>query len=131
MNGYSISPAHLETNQCTCCNMISCTLYHARTYPVATQKGVADLCLYQLQCMCKCIHTGIKNFTLRSYVAIANKAVCALNKHEDQDDDKMNTLVFINLILIKIFPTLIDQNFPLSKFCVIRHFTVAMFSHSN
>ena len=25
------------------------------TYPVAIQQGVADLCLYQLQCTCKCM----------------------------------------------------------------------------
>ena len=34
-----------------CCDVISRSLRHARTYPVATQKGVADLCLYQLATM--------------------------------------------------------------------------------
>ena len=27
-------------------------LHHAHTYPAATQKGVADLCLHQLHCKC-------------------------------------------------------------------------------
>ena len=47
----TIIPAYpvRETNQCTCRDVISRALRHA---PVATQKGVADLCLYQLQCMC-------------------------------------------------------------------------------
>ena len=50
-----------------CCDMISRSLRHACTYPAATQKGVADLCLYQLECTCKCmcIVTGIKIFPLR------------------------------------------------------------------
>ena len=42
-------------NQCTYCDVISCALCHVHTYPAATQKGFADLCLYQLQCMCKCM----------------------------------------------------------------------------
>ena len=54
VNECFIIPAHVP-NQCTCYNVISRTLSHACTYPVATQKGVADLCLYQLQCMCKCM----------------------------------------------------------------------------
>ena len=50
----------METNQCTCRDVISCALRHA---PAATQKGVADLCLYQLQLMHvqMHVHTGIKN----------------------------------------------------------------------
>ena len=44
-------------NQCTYSDVISSALRHARTYSAATQKGVADLCIYQLQCMC--IATGI------------------------------------------------------------------------
>ena len=54
------------------------------------------------------------------YVAIINKVACAHSKHDDQDDDKMSTFAFISFLLIKIFPTLIYQNFPLSKFCAIR-----------
>ena len=41
--------AHVETNQCMCCNVISHALRRASMYPMA-QKDVADLCLYQLQC---------------------------------------------------------------------------------
>ena len=50
-------------------HVISCALCHAHTYPPATQ---ADLCLYQLQCMCKCtyVHTGIKDFLATYGVAI-------------------------------------------------------------
>ena len=47
MNECSIILAHMETNQCTFCDVISRALCHDRTYPVATQKDVADL-----QCMC-------------------------------------------------------------------------------
>ena len=38
---------------------MSCALRHACTYPVSTQKGVADLCLYKLQCN---VYIGIKDF---------------------------------------------------------------------
>ena len=40
--------------------------------------------------------------------------------HNDQDEDKINTLAFINFLLVKILPTLImiRQYFP-SKFCAI------------
>ena len=41
-------PTYVETNQCTCGDVISSALCHV---PAATQKGVADLCLYQLQLM--------------------------------------------------------------------------------
>ena len=37
-------------------------------YPVTTYKGVADLCLYELQCNVQThVHTGIKIFLLCSY----------------------------------------------------------------
>ena len=53
----TIIPANVETNQCTCRDVISHALHHA---PVAPQKGLADLCLYHLQLMH--MHTGIKDF---------------------------------------------------------------------
>ena len=46
---------------------------HVWTYPVATQKGVADLCLYQLQCMCKCMCIPVLRFS--HYVTRDNKAM--------------------------------------------------------
>ena len=49
---------------------------------------------------------------------MANKAAC-VSKHDYQLDDKMNTLVFVNVLLLKIFPTLIRQYFPPLKFCAI------------
>ena len=49
VNECSIIPAQVKTNRCTCCDVIPSALRHACTYPGATQKGVADLCLYQLQ----------------------------------------------------------------------------------
>ena len=57
----SIIAAYVETNQCTCHDVISCVLRHA---PAVTQKGVADLCLYHLQLMHMQmrVHTGIKDF---------------------------------------------------------------------
>ena len=33
----------------------------------------------------------------------------------------MNTLAFANFILIKLFPTLIRQNFPPSKICAVQY----------
>ena len=50
---------YVGTNQCTCRNMISRSLRHT---PAATQKGVADLCLYQLQLMH--VHSSIKDFII-------------------------------------------------------------------
>ena len=41
----TIIPAYVETNQCMCRDVISRALCHAAA---ATQKRVADLCLYQL-----------------------------------------------------------------------------------
>ena len=35
--------------------------------------------------------------------------------------NKMNTLAFINFLLVKLFPTLIRQNFPPSKFCAVQY----------
>ena len=57
----TIIPAYTETNQCTCRNVIFRALCHA---PVVTQKGVADLCLYQLQLMHlqMHVHTDINDF---------------------------------------------------------------------
>ena len=47
---------HVLRYDITCCDVISHALHNA--YPVATQKGVTDrdLCLYQLQCTCKCMY---------------------------------------------------------------------------
>ena len=42
VNECSIIPTQVKTNQCTCCDVIPRAFRHARTYPVATQKGVAD-----------------------------------------------------------------------------------------
>ena len=53
----TIIPAYVETNQCTCHDVISRAICHASA---ATKKGVADLCLYELQLMH--VHTGIKDF---------------------------------------------------------------------
>ena len=57
----NIIPAYMETNQCTCHNVISCAICHAS---VATQKSVTVLCLYQLQLMQlqMHVHTSIKDF---------------------------------------------------------------------
>ena len=62
---------HVETNQCTYCDVISRVLnHHALAYPVAAQKGVADLCLYQLQCTCKCILRFSRYVAIGTYIAI-------------------------------------------------------------
>ena len=69
------------------------------------------------------VHTGIKDFLAAylydMYIAIANKVAC-MSKHDYQHDDKMNTLAFVNVLLIKISLTLIRQYFPQSKFCAIQ-----------
>ena len=44
------------------------------------------------------IHTSIKIFLLCSYrhIWITDKAACVYSKHDDQDDDEVNALTFIN-----------------------------------
>ena len=36
----------------------------------------------------------------------------------------MNTLAFVNFLLVKLFPTLIRQNFPLSKICAVQYLSL-------
>ena len=61
------------------------------------------------------------------YVATdTHKAVCTHSKH---DDNRMNILGFVNFLLTKIFPTVIHQNFPPSKFCAIRYLMVNIVSN--
>ena len=55
VNECSIIPAHVETNQCKCRYVLSHALHYVCTYTAATQQGVADICLYQLQCTSKCM----------------------------------------------------------------------------
>ena len=62
------------------------------------------------------MHTGIKIISLGTWIRITNKTVCAHSKHDDKDYDKRNTLVFVKVLLIKLFPILIRQNIPPSKF---------------
>ena len=45
-NGPYSMPAHVK-NQCMNCNAILRALHHACKHPADTQKGVADLWLYQ------------------------------------------------------------------------------------
>ena len=49
------------------------------------------------------------------------KVACAHSRHDDQDDNKMSTLAFINFLLVKIFLTLIWQSFPPSKIFTIQY----------
>ena len=58
----------------TCCDVISRGLHHARTYPAATQKNVADLCLCQLATMYVQMHVH-KIFLLRIAVDSYNYTV--------------------------------------------------------
>ena len=112
--------AHVKTNQCTHCDVISCAFCHARSYPVATQKGVDDLCLYQSQCTRKCMCVLVLRFSrhlaIDSYM-YNNKAVCARNKQDNYDDDKMNTLAFVK------FPN--SYSSKISTVKILRH-TVCM-----
>ena len=60
-------------------------------------------------------------------IANYNKVACMHSKHDDQDDDKMNTLAFVNFLFVKIFPTLIiHQNFLPPKFCAIWYYAPIM-----
>ena len=72
------------------------------------KKGVADLWLYQLQCTCICMCTLRASRYVRSY-----KYVCIAKikrrAHGNRDEQ---------FLLVKLFPTLIHQNFPL-KICAI------------
>ena len=43
--------------------------------------------------------------------------------------NKMNTLAFVNFLLVKLFPTLIRQNFPPSKICAIRYTIIVTTSY--
>ena len=111
--------AHMQTNALMYCDMISHVIRHVCTYPAATQKGVADLCVCQLQCMCILLVLKIFSLCSQLQIRIANKAAC-VSKHDYQHNDKMNTLAFVNVLLVKIFPILIRQYFP-SKCCTIRY----------
>ena len=51
------------------------------------------------------------------YIAIDTIKWHVHSKHDDQDDNKMNSLQFL---LVEIFLTLIRQNFPMSNFCTIQ-----------
>ena len=35
--------------------------------------------------------------------------------------NKINTLAFVNFLLVKLFPTMIRQNFPPLKICAVRY----------
>ena len=61
-----IIPTHVETNQYTCRDVISCVLRHTHAAP---KKGVADLCLYKIITMHvqMHVHNGINIFSLCSY----------------------------------------------------------------
>ena len=119
MNKCSTIPGSTYANQCMYWYVISHVIRHVRTYPAATQKGVADLCLCQLQCMCILLVLKIFSLCSQLQIRIANKAAC-VSKHDYQHNDKMNTLAFVNVLLVKIFPILIRQYFP-SKCCTIRY----------
>ena len=54
----------------------------------------------------------IVSLSIAVAICITIKAVCASSKHDDQNDNLMNTLAFVNFLHIKIFPTLIHQYFP-------------------
>ena len=41
--------------------------------------------------------------------------------------NKMNTLAFVKFLLVKLFPTLIHQNFPPSKICAVRYVCVCAY----
>ena len=68
------------------CDVISCALHHAHTYPVATQKRFMLKSITMHVQMY--VHTGIKFFSLRSYRYVTNycnKATCMHSMHDDQE----------------------------------------------
>ena len=62
------------------------------------------------------VHTGT------CYVAIANKGACTHSKLDNEDDDEMNTLAFINFYSSKFS----QSSFPPSKFCTIRYVAIVV-----
>ena len=61
VNEFSIIQAHVEANQCM--RVLQCDITCPLPCPlVAPQKGVADLCLHQLQCTCKCMFIPVLKF---------------------------------------------------------------------
>ena len=101
----------METNQCMCYQVPFTMLTHILWLP--KQAWSISITMH--------MHNSIKIFSLRSYryIYVTNKPACARIKNDSQDDDKMNTLAFVNFLFVKLFSTLIRQNFPPSKFCAI------------
>ena len=104
-----------KRNTFVCCDVISRGLYHALLAHILQlpKKVVVDF-LCQLAAMYMQMHVH-KIFSLFRYIYIPNKVACASSKHDNQDNNKMNTLEFVNFLLVKVFPTLIYQYFPLSS----------------
>ena len=67
----------METKQCRYCDLISCALHLTLTLQLP-KEGMADICLYQLQC--KYIATSIN---VAVYTYISNKVVCSYSEHEN------------------------------------------------
>ena len=53
---------------------------------------------------------------LRSYITNKTTCACAVAKSDDQGEGKINPLAFVNFLFVKIFPTLIHQNFHHQNF---------------
>ena len=124
------------------CDVISRALRHAHTYRVATQQRRAWLIYVCINYSARgnaCAYWYVLRFS--HHVAIwiciikphARAVVCSrdypCSKHDDHDDDKMNTLAFVNFLLVKFFPTLIRRYFPPSKFCAIYGSYAQYFAH--
>ena len=75
--------------------MISLALRHARTYPAATQKCVADLCLAISITMHVQMHVHIRHVAIiDNYV----RTIIIIKRHarsKHHDDDKLNALAFV------------------------------------
>ena len=71
VNECSIIPAHVETNQCTYCDVISCALHHAHSY---SKRHGSFMFILHIKMH---VNNAIKMFSLLSY-----RYVCITNKVE-------------------------------------------------
>ena len=71
----------------TCCDVISSSLRHARTYPATTQKGVANVYLYELQHDVQCMCISVLRFSCYVAIDTYNGMREQYLKYDDQNDN--------------------------------------------
>ena len=93
-------PAYWHTwKPISACDVISCALNHARTFPAATQIRFGWFMLRPITMHMQCLWIIALRFF--HYVAIDSYVIIkqhAHSKHDDHDDDKMNTCIARHLL---------------------------------